>query len=143
MVKKCLFHLQTIQKETHTNRTIVIAGIGIHNDYNAEAVWQLYLQPGLTAKSDSEWPKLLWLSPHCPGLLKTPRVPEQSRDYVMLFNDIIRARLMARGVPVLDTWEMTDGVTSFDGAHYGLGVNVEKVRVIVRYLQELSTKGKW
>lgn len=81
-------------------------------------------------------PKLVWLTTHCPGLLKNGN-GLQGKENVQKFNDVT-VRLMRKwGVPVLDTFGLTENVVSFDGQHYGWGINRVKALAILNYVSTL------
>ncbi|BFZ16491.1 hypothetical protein BsWGS_19530 [Bradybaena similaris] len=121
--------------------TLLFIGIGIHNDYNASLVINEVLTPLIKHLSSSPWPKLVWSASHAPGIMKTPRVPAQSRESVLAFNNQLRPVLDAHKVPVFDTFQLTDGVMSFDGVHFGRGVNDVKAQIFLNYVHQLRSKG--
>lgn len=88
----------------------------------------------------SPWPKLIWASPHAPGLLKSPTYDKQQTEHVVRYNLRVNAIMRSRGIPVLDFFEMTKTVFSLDGTHYGLGVNEVKAQVFLNYILEMRTK---
>jgi hypothetical protein len=136
---------------TNATRGFVFFGIGIHQDFPAENMKKLMLRPLLKQlhehhrklNSTRVNPRVLWAATHAPGLLKTARVVEQSAASVQRYNDEIGKFLQEWDVPVFDTYHMTDGVMAFDGAHYGLGVNRVKVRILMQYLLDLTLKKLW
>ncbi|KAK6188541.1 hypothetical protein SNE40_004698 [Patella caerulea] len=136
---------RTIKKLENRPKSMVVMGIGIHDNYNSEKTADTLLSPIVTKRLalNQTWPKLLWAAPHAPGLLKTPRVPEQSHASVIKFNDNIRIYLSQWNIPIFDSFNLTDGVNSFDGAHYGLGVNLIKAKILIEYIGELRSREKW
>jgi len=40
-------------------------------------------------------------------------------------------------IPILDFRKVTKGVHSYDGTHYGSGVNMMKVQILLNYLATL------
>ncbi|XP_046374714.2 uncharacterized protein LOC124147909 [Haliotis rufescens] len=129
----------------NTSKSLLVIGIGIHENYNPRPIMFSYLHPLLDYlfKSRQAWPRVLWAGPHAPGILKTPRIPQQNYQSVLKYNSVINDYLTSLTVPVFDTFNLTDGVMSFDGAHYGLGVNKVKVQILLNYIQELSDQGMW
>ena len=99
-------------------------------------IWSMSTSPPISPKTSSPWPRVVWSAMHAPGLLKTPRVPSQNRQSILRYNRDLRQLLGMRGVPVFDTFNLTDGTTSFDGAHYGKGVNDVKAQVFLNYILE-------
>ena len=79
---------------------------------------------------------------HAPGLLKTPRVPSQNRESIIRFNADIFNVLEKWSIPIFDSFNFTDGTTSFDGAHYGKGVNDVKVQIFLNYILELKLRNR-
>ncbi|XP_071119628.1 uncharacterized protein [Haliotis cracherodii] len=124
-------------------RTLFVVGIGIHEDYNSTKVKLEYLKPTLDRlrKIGILWPKVLFVDMNAPGIMK--RSDTQSKPHVLRFNRDMEKFLKVYKVPVLKTFNMTDGVRSFDGTHYALGVNVVKANILLNYIQELSDSGVW
>lgn len=90
------------------------------------------------------WPRLLWIGTHAPGLLKSPKFKEQTAEGVSRFNKSIREILNYWKVPYLETFGFTNGVVSFDGTHYGWGVNMLKVNMLLTYIEKgLKTESEW
>ncbi|XP_048246336.1 uncharacterized protein LOC124123395 [Haliotis rufescens] len=127
------------------SKSLLFVGIGPHNYFNHKEVQEKFLLPTLTYMRNNTrpWPKVLWAASHAPGALKSPKVLAQSYDSVKRYNGNMEPFLRAWKVPIFDTFNMTDGMTSFDGQHYGLGMNVVKANVILSYLNELKNKGLW
>ncbi|KAL8592914.1 hypothetical protein ACOMHN_050741 [Nucella lapillus] len=59
------------------------------------------------------------------------------------YNKAIQQFLDLHNVSMFDTFNLTDNVMSFDGTHYGYGLNVMKVNIFLHYIQELVALGKW
>ncbi|XP_046357073.1 uncharacterized protein LOC124135675 [Haliotis rufescens] len=127
------------------SKSLLFTGIGIHNNFNHTDVQRLFLLPTLYYKDINKrpWPKMLWAASHAPGIMKSPKVLAQDYDSVKRYNDNMEPFLRRWKVPVFNTFNMTDGMTSFDGQHYGLGMNVAKANVILSYLNELKNIGLW
>ena len=134
---------RTVRDLANVTRSLVFIGTGIHDNFRAAETEEKILRPMLEQLANLTYPRVLWAATHAPGLLKTPRIPEQSYESVQRYNAEIARFLRARHVPVFDTFNMTDGVMSFDGAHYGLGVNKVKVEVLWAYLLELYLQHLW
>ncbi|KAK6188517.1 hypothetical protein SNE40_004677 [Patella caerulea] len=133
-----------IRSVSNQPNTICVVGQGLHDNYDHARIWSQILFPILTHRKSFNltWPKIIWSAPHAPGLLKTPRVPEQSYGSVIEFNDNIRTYLSKWNIPIFDSFNLTDGVNSFDGAHYGLGVNLIKAKILIEYIRELRSREK-
>ncbi|XP_046578092.1 uncharacterized protein LOC124285859 [Haliotis rubra] len=137
---------QLKQRVVNSNsKSLLLVGIGIHNNFNHKVVQTKYLLPTLTYKRDSKrsWPKVLWATSHAPGIMKSPKMLAQSYESVQRYNVNMAPFLKTWEIPVFDTFNMTDGMTSFDGEHYGLGMNVAKANVLLSYLDELKNRGLW
>ncbi|XP_050390823.2 uncharacterized protein LOC126809979 [Patella vulgata] len=126
-------------------RTMIFMGIGIHDNYNYTKILNDHIHPILKHYNTkkSVWPKLMWAAAHAPGLLKTPFQPLQLYKPCLHFNEWLNPRLEKLGIPVFDTFNMTDGVASHDGCHHGLAVNMLKARIFLHYIAELQRKGQW
>ncbi|XP_050402111.1 uncharacterized protein LOC126818633 [Patella vulgata] len=133
-----------IRSVSNQRNTICIIGQGIHDNYDHARLWSQLLFPILRHRKSFNltWPKIVWAAPHAPGMLKTPRVPEQSHASVIKFTDHIGTYLSKWDIPVFDSFNLTDGVNSFDGAHYGLGVNLIKAKILIEYIRELRSREK-
>ena len=128
------------------SKTMVVLSLGLHESLNHRAVISKVMSPLLSrmAAMNLTWPKLLWIGVHQWGLLKSGLgYPTQSRARVVDFNKQMGSFLGRMGVPVLDTFNLTGGVMSFDGAHFGRGVNKVKADILLNYLLELQSKGQW
>ncbi|XP_067678207.1 uncharacterized protein [Haliotis asinina] len=127
------------------SKSIILTGIGIHNYFNHTEVQKKFLLPTLSYIGNSKrpWPQFLWAASHAPGSLKSPKVLSQSYESVKRYNGKMETFLRPWKVPIFNTCNMTEGVMSFDGEHYGLGINVVKANVMLSYLNELKNKGLW
>ena len=54
------------------------------------------------------------------------------------FNRRMKEYLQPRGVDVFDVFNLTLGLHSYDGTHYGAGVNMMKAQLLLNYLRELN-----
>ena len=133
----------TILQLANVTRGFVFVGTGVHDNFKANETQTKVLLPVLQRLRNASYPKILWASTHAPGLMKTPRIQDQSSESVRRYNAKMEEFLRPWGVPVFDTFNLTDGVMSFDGAHYGLGVNRVKVRILLAYLMELRQGHLW
>ncbi|KAK6175434.1 hypothetical protein SNE40_013899 [Patella caerulea] len=126
-------------------RTMIFLGLGIHDNYNYTMILNDYIHPILRhfKAKKSVWPKFMWAAAHATGLLKNPSVLFQQYKHCLRFNKWLNPRLEKLGVPVFDTFNMTAGVASHDGCHYGMAVNMLKARVFIHYIAELQRKGQW
>ncbi|KAK2561601.1 hypothetical protein P5673_015587 [Acropora cervicornis] len=119
--------------------SVVIMGIGIHNNFNSSAVIQKYLEPAVRMISTSKngWPHLIWLSTHSMGPLKPISYHrDQGNSAITSFNENLAKYCQENNIAVFDSFNMTTGVHSFDGTHFGIGVNMMKVQILLNYLEE-------
>ena len=99
-----------------------------------------FLDPVLSViqNSKSSWPRLLWVHPNSVGLLKPPAYMSTQGDAaIKAFTEGLTPYLKQHNVPVLDFRQITKGVNSYDGTHYGAGVNMMKVQILLNYLATL------
>ena len=131
--------LNEVRANLHKNNSVVAIGVGYHMGLNAAKVLNGYLKPilQLKEKERSHWPLIVWLTTHAHGSLKPVQyLPAQSNDVISRFNKDMRAFLEPVGVPVFDTFYLTLGVHSYDGTHYGIGVNMIKAQLFLNFLDE-------
>ena len=131
--------LLAIKKLLNKVGSVVLMGIGIHNNFNASAVIQFYLEPAvrLVSTSKNGWPHLIWLSTHSMGPLKPINYHrDQGNPAILSFNSRLSEYCNLHNVTLLDTFNMTMGVHSFDGTHFGVGINTVKVQILLNYLEE-------
>ncbi|XP_046566728.1 uncharacterized protein LOC124275289 isoform X3 [Haliotis rubra] len=135
--------INEVTNSLNNRRTLFVVSIGIHENYNSTNVQMQYLKPTLDRlrKIGIPWPKVLFVDMNAPGIMK--RSDKQSKPQVLRFNQDMEKFLNEYAVPVLKTFNMTDGVQSFDGTHYDLEVNVVKANILLNYIQELSDAGVW
>lgn len=131
--------LNEVRANLHKKNSVVAIGVGYHLGLNADKVLNGYLKPILQLKEQerSHWPLIVWLTTHAHGSLKPVQyLPAQSNDAISRFNKDMRAFLEPLGIPVFDTFNLTLGVHSYDGTHYGVGVNMIKAQLFLNFLDE-------
>ena len=116
--------------------------LGLHFQCKANDVIKKFLEPIFASRKRQldapVWPQFLWVQPTSPGLLKPPEyLPTQGDEAIQKFADDIASYLKEYNVPILDFRHITKGVYSFDGTHYGTGVNMMKVQILLNYLATL------
>ncbi|KAH9496847.1 hypothetical protein Btru_010416 [Bulinus truncatus] len=117
--------------------SLVVLGIGIHDNFNSASIVKDLIQPILNIVSRSKWPKIVWSSTHSPGVMKSAHITNQSTESILQYNAIIKTALQGSEIPVFDTFRLTNGTMSFDGVHYGRGVNDVKTQILLNYILEL------
>ncbi|XP_046341458.2 uncharacterized protein LOC124122432 [Haliotis rufescens] len=132
-------------RELKTPRTMLVMGIATHDAHSSKRVKGGFLSPVLNAMKNMSltWPKLLWVDQHAPGLTKTPWDLEKSREKAKTFNSEMEPYLREWSVPILKTYNLTDGMCSFDSEHYGRGINMAKANLLLNYIEEIQRKGEW
>ncbi|XP_070192852.1 uncharacterized protein [Littorina saxatilis] len=135
---------KTVLSLQNKTRSLVFLGVGFHNKLNVDIVTKGLLKPLLTAMKSKrlQWPRLVWAPVHQFGMMRTSQTGVDV-NMAREFNRRVEEFLTPWGVPVFNTFTLTDNVTSFDGQHYGFGVNRMKVRILLHYLQELKSLGRW
>ena len=160
-------HLHMLARLGHP-RVLLLAGLGIHDDFRAQLIWPMFLQPlvdffgnstqltsppqrteavskspGARSSALARWPKMVWVNTHAPGLLKSPLFPAQSFEGVQFYNEEVARLLEPRGIPILDSFNMTAPLHSVDGTHYGYGANTLKVHFLLNWITERRDRGEW
>ncbi|CAL1541559.1 unnamed protein product [Lymnaea stagnalis] len=115
------------------NDSWFIVGVGSHYFFNFEQVRNNILTPLL--KETSPWPRVLWMAAQAPGTLKTPLEKRQQTPALLSFNEKVKVTLAGSDVAILNYFQLTNGTVSYDGTHYGKGVNDAKLQVLLNYLQ--------
>ncbi|KAH9507552.1 hypothetical protein Btru_051433 [Bulinus truncatus] len=132
--------LAAVRQLSGMNNSWFIIGFGAHDSYNVDHVQKKLLEPLLSEISKSDWPRLVWCEPQAAGLLKTPTVPQQLNPYRINFNVKVNELMTKHNVPVLRFYNMTSLALSYDGSHYGKGVNDVKAQIILNYILEQRSK---
>jgi len=131
--------LETVRQNLNKEKTVIAIGVGLHTDLNAREVQQKIIEPLLEIKksSGSIWPYIIWISVHAHGSLKDTyyNVPSHN-DRIARFNLDMEKYLLAFGIPVFDTFNLTRGVRSIDGTHFGIGVNMMKAQLFMNFIKE-------
>ncbi|KAI8779357.1 hypothetical protein BgiBS90_020339 [Biomphalaria glabrata] len=94
------------------------------------------IDPLLAELAQSDWPKLIWYEPHSDGLMKSPNVPAQLGPNRIIYNNKVKDYMDQHNVSVLRFFNLTRPVVSYDGSHYGKGVNDVKLQILLNYLLE-------
>ncbi|GFN86383.1 hypothetical protein PoB_001288900 [Plakobranchus ocellatus] len=103
-------------------------------------IFQRFPRPDLD--SQKLLPKVVWVGTHAPGLLKAPKFVRQTAQGVSNFNHEVQTLLRDWKIPYLDTFSFSSGAVSFDGTHYGWGVNMLKANMLINYIREGLVKSK-
>ena len=137
--------LDIVSSLTDKPRSVLVLGLGLHDDLNLTLITAHVLQPLLDLTADTTWPKILFFTPMAPGLLKSPKFVNQNRDSVLYFNSAIKNLLTGANVAVVDTFRMSDDVISYDGTHYGRALGEVKAGLLVQMIERMKDSGwiKW
>lgn len=131
--------LATVRQNLNKEKTIIAIGVGLHIDLNAAKVQKYIMEPVLEIKksSGSIWPYILWISIHAHGSLKDTyyNIPSHN-DRITHFNLDMEKYLSVFGIPVFDTFNLTRGVRSIDGTHFGMGINIMKAQLFMNFIKE-------
>ncbi|XP_076818557.1 uncharacterized protein LOC143464584 isoform X2 [Clavelina lepadiformis] len=129
------------------NGTLIMLGVGYHMSCLAKPVIDNFLNPALSAighyytsnkLTGPRWPRIFFVLPMPTGLLKPPQHLDMQNDVKMRQLAIeITKYCKERDIPVFDFRALGKHVHSFDGTHYGLGVNLMKIQILINYLDSL------
>ena len=130
-------YLQTLPT---LNRTLFVFGVGIHDNLDVLKNQHGYILPFLSVlkQRPRDNPGLIWVNPHLPGLLKPIMYQRQMKDEVLRYGKVMTRFFKSLCIPVMDTDQITKGVFSYDGTHYGYGVNELKIRVLLSYIRSFN-----
>ncbi|CAG5114602.1 unnamed protein product [Candidula unifasciata] len=131
--------LKSVKELRHQPNSIVLLSVGLHFQFNLQVVENKVLNPLLLSLANSSWPKVIWLSAPSAGLMKSPGYKYQQKENGIQYNLKANELMRRKGIPILDFFNMTEPVMSFDGTHHGAGVNDLKAQVLLNYLLEIKT----
>lgn len=125
----------------------MVLGVGVHMNSNARSVIDVCLGPALQVRGDfyrntnvsedSQWPRIFFVLPLLTGPLKPPEhLISQNDAATAKFAEGMRVYCRQHHIPVIDFRNLTKLVHSFDGTHYGLGVNLMKNQVLLNYIAQ-------
>ncbi|CAH1802184.1 unnamed protein product, partial [Owenia fusiformis] len=125
--------------QSYYGRSLMILSIGMHENFDYKTVISHYINPIkniLNLFSASYWSEVLWVTPHSPGILKPPKFKSQQKDPVLRYIASTGKILDASGITVLNTQDLTESVFSWDGTHYGVGLNEMLLNIVFSYLEK-------
>lgn len=131
--------LSKAREKLNQTNSVIALGVGLHMNLSANNVFNDYVKPILQLKKQatSQWPLVVWVTTHAHGSLKPISYLEsQGNDKISRYNRDMRGFLEPMGVPVFDIYNLTLGVHSYDGTHYGFGVNMMKAQLFMNFLDE-------
>ncbi|XP_064597723.1 uncharacterized protein LOC135464156 [Liolophura sinensis] len=124
-----------VQKHCGSVSTLFVFGFGLHYKYNAQKLIKELVAPilkQLHANPAYVETKLVWMLPHSMGMLHQQTQPLQ----VLSFNSKLRQYLSPLAVPVIDTFNLTRNLITYDGSHYTKAANLLKVQILLNYLAD-------
>ena len=131
---------EELEQRLSEKNPLVIIGIGVHDNFNHTKVINDYLSP-LVGIRDSKANKgiFIWMNTHSSGPLK----PNQFRDVqgnknIQIFNKVLQDYCEKRNILLMDTFNFTKGIHSFDGTHYGYEINRLKTQILLDSLEEIT-----
>jgi len=131
--------LASIAERLVEPRPLVVIGIGIHDNFNATKIYENFLSPIVQLKSKfvQSRPVMIWVNTHASGPLKPIEFQEiQGNKQILKYNAHMEEFCRRHSIPVLDTFNMTFGVHSFDGTHYSRTLNLLKSTYLVRGIEQ-------
>jgi len=131
---------KTVEDALQHPRPLIFIGIGVHDNFNANKVIETYLKPLLNLRKVymNSKPIIIWLNTHAAGPLKPMSFQDtQGNDKILKFNDVMTKYCEDNAIFVFDSFNLTKGVHSFDGTHYGSSLNNLKVQLLLHGLRKL------
>jgi len=137
-----MFHNFMKSLEGKSN-TLVLIGVGAHMAFDPDIVINKYLEPALqrwktynaNKPSEATWPKIFFVFPMRGSLLKPPAYFKfQDNRKLNKFVSRLTDYCSALRIPLFDFRQLGDLVYSFDGTHYGRGVNLMKNQIFLNFL---------
>jgi hypothetical protein len=124
-----------VKEQLDRSKSLIVIGLGMHDGLNAQLIMGQYVEPILKIIGDRKWPRLLWVTVHAQGYLKPMAYRgSQNNQKIQVYNDEMTKLMEARGISVFDVFKMTSGVHSYDGTHYGFGINIAKAQLLFNYI---------
>lgn len=129
--------------------TLILLHVGLHMNMDANSVIKNYLEPAVAIRESfyktsnvsgpTKWPQIYFVPPLLSGLLKpTKFLPTQGKTKAAIFADKIQEFCLKNNVTFFDVRPFSKLVHSFDGTHYGLGVNLMKNQLLLNHFEELT-----
>ena len=120
---------------------LVVVGIGVHDNFNHTKVITDYLSPLVDIRNSIAGDRgiFIWMSTHSSGPLKPNQFRSvQGNHNIQIFNQVLKEYCDSKNILVMDTFNFTKGIHSFDGTHYGYEVNRMKIQILLNSLQEMK-----
>lgn len=128
-------------------KTVIILGVGVHMDCTFKIIKDKFMNPAIsylkkyqinsTGSHLSRWPHIIFIPPDTSSLLKPYRALRRNGNIVCeKYTASMINFCKEHDIPVLNFRRLTQGVHSYDGTHYGLGVNLMKFQLLFHYLDQ-------
>lgn len=139
------FH-QLVKSLLGKEGSLIIVGVGFHMQCLHNITVNEYLGPAVRTIDkyyrhkfpSARWPQLYFVVPMPVGLLKSAiHFTLQNDNKIERFTFEMRRYCAANRIPLFDFRNLGKFVHSFDGTHYGLGVNLMKNQVLLNYIASL------
>ena len=136
------YHLahEELKERLMEKRPLVILGIGVHDNFNYTKVIHNYLSPLVKMRGpNNDQSTFIWLNTHSSGPLKPTQFQElQGNKNIKIFNKALKKYCDNNNIMMMDTFNFTKGIHSFDGTHYGYEINRLKTQILLNSLEELT-----
>ena len=133
--------LNTVRSRMVEVRPLILLGIGVHDNYDHKKVIRTFLDPIIYARNSAtnSNPLIIWLNSHSSGPLKPIEFQIlQGNRKIEEYNSVLDSHCEQNDIAVLDTYQFTKGIHSFDGTHYGYEVNRLKAQILLHGLKEIA-----
>ncbi|XP_046554864.1 uncharacterized protein LOC124264168 [Haliotis rubra] len=134
-----------LQNILDTPKSLVLFGSGLWRMFNKtdNSNYARAIIDSVKSNTTRKWPKLLWSGFSGFGLWRTELVRGVTNENAQVYNRYMERFVGKYNVPMFDTFNLTRGIRSLDGTHFGPGVNFLKAQIFLNYLLELKNKGEW
>lgn len=138
-VRQIPLALDGFKERLAEERPLVIVGIGVHDNFNSTKVIKDYLVPLVEMRNRKRESTLIWLNTHSSGPLKPKQFrAAQGNQNILAFNRVLKEFCDEEKILLMDTFNFTRGIHSFDGTHYGYEINRLKTQILLNGLQEIT-----
>ncbi len=130
---------EVITRRLYEPKPLIILGLGVHDSFNYTRISKEFLQPIVQLRRAIYNPNstFIWLNTHSAGPLKPTEFREiQGNKKIQVFNRYMQQYCEMNGFMVIDTFNLTSGIHSFDGTHYGYEINRLKAQLLLNGLKE-------
>lgn len=129
--------LAVVEENLNRSNSLIVINIGMHNGLNADLIQAKLVDPILKIIGEHKWPRIVWFTVHAQGFLKPMAYRQiQNNQKITEYNKLMSDKMKNTGIDVFDVFPMTNGVHSYDGTHYGVGLNILKVQYLLNYIHQ-------